>query len=358
MENRPGASGNIGTQAVAQAEPDGYTLLLGFDGTMVINPHVFAEDAVRHAARLRAGDQARRRDADPGRASVAPANERCTELIERAKTQALLLRHLGHRRHAASRRRAPQAAHRRAARACALQGRRPGDHRRRRRADPARLHRHRHARSSTCAPGGWSRLGVPSAKRSSALPDVPTFQESGLAASTSRRGSASSRRRRRRRRSSSGCSKELAAVLRRRSCKERYAVLGIEPVGNTPREFIEQVRADLARWARWSRPRTSRSNKDGRQRAARCCIAWTPSGGSTPCNCAEAQPAEALRLRATSEREQCLRSRAHAGQRLRASRSDACRRCARIRSAASGCHVGPWRSSTLSGAAQRARVRP
>ncbi|HVE88384.1 MAG TPA: tripartite tricarboxylate transporter substrate binding protein [Burkholderiaceae bacterium] len=41
VDNRPGASGNIGTQQVAAADADGYTLLLGFDGTMVINPHVF-----------------------------------------------------------------------------------------------------------------------------------------------------------------------------------------------------------------------------------------------------------------------------------------------------------------------------
>lgn len=41
VDNKPGASGNIGTQQAALAEPDGYTLLLAFDGTMVINPHLF-----------------------------------------------------------------------------------------------------------------------------------------------------------------------------------------------------------------------------------------------------------------------------------------------------------------------------
>ncbi len=53
VENKPGASGNIGTSQVAQSEPDGYTLLLGFDGTIVINPHVFASvpfDAVKDFA--------------------------------------------------------------------------------------------------------------------------------------------------------------------------------------------------------------------------------------------------------------------------------------------------------------------
>ena len=43
VDNKPGASGNIGTAQAATAAPDGYTLLLAFDGTMVINPHVFAK---------------------------------------------------------------------------------------------------------------------------------------------------------------------------------------------------------------------------------------------------------------------------------------------------------------------------
>lgn len=43
VENKAGAAGNIGTQQVAGAEPDGYTLLLGYDGTLVINPSVYAK---------------------------------------------------------------------------------------------------------------------------------------------------------------------------------------------------------------------------------------------------------------------------------------------------------------------------
>jgi tripartite-type tricarboxylate transporter receptor subunit TctC len=43
VDNKPGASGNIGMALAKDAAPDGYTLVLGFDGTMVINPHVFAK---------------------------------------------------------------------------------------------------------------------------------------------------------------------------------------------------------------------------------------------------------------------------------------------------------------------------
>ena len=43
VDNRTGASGNIGTQFGARAAADGHTLLLGSPGTMAINPFLFAK---------------------------------------------------------------------------------------------------------------------------------------------------------------------------------------------------------------------------------------------------------------------------------------------------------------------------
>ena len=39
VENRGGAGGNIGADVVAKAPPDGYTLLLALDATLVVNPY-------------------------------------------------------------------------------------------------------------------------------------------------------------------------------------------------------------------------------------------------------------------------------------------------------------------------------
>jgi tripartite-type tricarboxylate transporter receptor subunit TctC len=42
IENRPGANGNLAGDAVAKADPDGYTLLLGPSALFSINPHLYA----------------------------------------------------------------------------------------------------------------------------------------------------------------------------------------------------------------------------------------------------------------------------------------------------------------------------
>jgi tripartite-type tricarboxylate transporter receptor subunit TctC len=41
VDNRPGAGGTIGTKAVAKSEPDGYTLVLGYTGTLAIGPSLY-----------------------------------------------------------------------------------------------------------------------------------------------------------------------------------------------------------------------------------------------------------------------------------------------------------------------------
>jgi tripartite-type tricarboxylate transporter receptor subunit TctC len=248
VENRPGASGNIGTQAVAQALPDGYMLLLGFDGTMVINPHVFPKipfDTLKDFAPVtKLGDATLILVAHP---SVPARN--LAELIAHAKARGSSFAYgtsgTGGTPHLAGE----------------LLKLRTGialEH----------VPYKGGGQAITDAVGGQIPLvftaiataqqyvkagrlvglGVPGARRSAALPDVPTFVESGLPgfdvsswtgifapASTPRPVIDKLHR-------------ELAAVLRTAFVRERYAVLGIEPVGNSPQEFGDQVRADLARW--------------------------------------------------------------------------------------------------------------
>jgi len=41
VENRPGATGNVAGDYVAKSEPDGYTMMLAYNGILTINPFVF-----------------------------------------------------------------------------------------------------------------------------------------------------------------------------------------------------------------------------------------------------------------------------------------------------------------------------
>jgi tripartite-type tricarboxylate transporter receptor subunit TctC len=247
IENRGGAGGNIGTAAVAQAEPDGYTLLLGYDGTLVINPHVYAKvgfDTLNDFAPVtKLGDATLILVAHP---SAGVRNLK--DLIEAAKTKpfAYGTSGTGNTTHLVAE----------------LLKQRTG----------ARLEHVPYKGGGpaiTDVVGGQIPLvftaiataqqyvktnrlvgvAVPSAKRSNALPDVQTFQEAGLAgfdvsswvgilvpAKTPRPIVEKLHR-------------ELVASLKTPFVRERYATLGIEPVGNTTAEFGEEIKADLARWA-------------------------------------------------------------------------------------------------------------
>lgn len=58
VDNRPGANGGIGTGIVAKASPDGYTLLMGNSGPMTVNPVLYARvpyDPIRDFAPITQG---------------------------------------------------------------------------------------------------------------------------------------------------------------------------------------------------------------------------------------------------------------------------------------------------------------
>jgi len=246
VENRPGASGNIGTHAVATSPADGYTLLLGFDGTMVVNPHVYAKlpfDTLRDFAPVtKLGDAtlilvahpsvpakdlreflavAKKQNFSYGTAGTGSTPHLAGELL--AQRSGISLTHVPYKGGGQ-------------AMGDVVGGQIPL-------VFTAIATAQQFVKS-----GKLKGLGVSSARRSSALPEVGTFVESGLDGfvvdswvgilAPAKTPPAVTER----------LQKDIAAVLGEPETRERYATLGIEPVGNAPAQFREQIRADLERW--------------------------------------------------------------------------------------------------------------
>jgi tripartite-type tricarboxylate transporter receptor subunit TctC len=248
VDNKPGASGNIGTAQVVSAAPDGYTLLLAFDGTMVINPHVFAKvpfDTMADFAPVgRIGSAALILAAHPD----LPAKT-LKELITLSKTGKPLAygtSGIGGTPHIAGEMLAQRTGARLEhvpykgggqAMTDAMGGAIPLVY-------TAVAGAHGHVKS-----GKLKAIAVPSAHRVASLPDVPTFIESGvpelkdyvveswvgLMAPAKTPAPVLAK-----------LNTELNAVLNDATVRERLAVLGIEPTPGTPEAFLQQMQHDLA----------------------------------------------------------------------------------------------------------------
>jgi len=180
VENRAGAGGNIGTQAVLAAEPDGHTILFGSTAMFGVNPIVYAStgvDAVRDTTCIGAiGEVANVLSVLPRR--VQATNLR--ELIEEAKRRPLIFGSVGN----------GSSSHMSAMLFFTMAGI-EAEHVPYRGSSPlvaAMLANDvdfgfdttatsaAHVRSGT-----FRALAVTSSRRASALPDVPTMSEAGLA---------------------------------------------------------------------------------------------------------------------------------------------------------------------------------
>jgi tripartite-type tricarboxylate transporter receptor subunit TctC len=248
VENRAGAGGNIGTEAVAKAAPDGYLLLLGFDGTMVINPHVFAKlpfDTLRDFQPVtKLGDATLILVAHPS----LPANS-LPELIAYSKAQPggvaygtsgtggtphlageLLVQRSGAKLVHVPYKGGGQAI------GDVVGGQIPLVY-------TAIATAQQYVKS-----GRLKGIAVSSGKRATSLPEVPTFVEGGQAGFVVDSWVGILAPAKTPRPIVDRLQKEIAAVLADPEVKARYEVLGIEPVGNTPDQFAAQIKADLGRW--------------------------------------------------------------------------------------------------------------
>lgn len=248
IENRPGASGYIGAQVVASAPPDGYTILMGFDGSLVVAPNLIKApfDPVNDFAPITKLNDA---------TLVLAANssvpvKSLKELVDYSKRQGSmgfgssgaattthLLGELLALRSGANLRHIPYKGGGQAVSDVAG-GQIP--------------------LIITVVPtiagflkdGRLRAIAVASAKRSPVLPDVPTIAESGLPdfevsswygllapAKTPKP-------------IIDRLQREVAAVLALPEIQDRYLKGGFEVVGNKPEEFAQQIKTDLSRWGK------------------------------------------------------------------------------------------------------------
>ena len=237
VENRGGANGAIGLQALMQSDPDGYTIATCSDTPLVVNPWLY--DKLAYAP-LRDFVPVATLVRFPGMLAVHPSvpARSVAELIAlaKAKPAALSLRLGGSGQFQPSRHGAVFPCDRGEAVARALQGHRS----RFARADRGRgadgFQQRADAAAAACKPANWSRWRWPNR---SAMPSSLTCPRSPKRCRDLqwRRGSASSCRHGHRRRSWSGSRRRASAIMHDPQVVKQLTDQQVTPMRSAPRSW-------------------------------------------------------------------------------------------------------------------------
>ncbi len=237
VENRGGAGSIIGTDLVAKAEPDGYTLLLGQSGPISINPAVYKSlpyDPVKDLvlvvnAKLPANSlqefvalgKSKPGSMNYGTTGVGAANHLMTELF--CRTAGLKMTHIPYRGTALA------VADLVAGQVTMVFG------------DPVSVLPHMQA-------GTLRALAVSSPQRSPVAPQVPTMAEGGYPDVEAVAWHGIFAPARTPPAIIDKLHAEIVAALRNPDIKELLSKQAMQPVGDTPQEFAAFLQKDIAMW--------------------------------------------------------------------------------------------------------------